>query len=208
MDGFNFYYGAVKGTPYRWVNLERLFELLFPHDEIVKIRYFTADVSDNPLNPGQRIRQKTYLRALRTLPKVEIHKGFFLSHVVTMPKAQAKREAVRVIKFEEKGSDVNLATHLIFDALENRFDVAAVVSNDSDLAFPIEMVRSRLKKVVGVVGYDPRLQKKYGKKSRQSKRLAEVASFFKAIRETALMKAQFPDELEDERGKFTKPQAW
>lgn len=34
VDGFNFYYGAVRGTSHKWLNLERLFERLHPDDEI------------------------------------------------------------------------------------------------------------------------------------------------------------------------------
>ena len=208
VDGFNYYYGAVKGTPYKWADLGKLSKILFPRDEIVLIRYFTAPVQDNPLNPGQHVRQRTYFRALRTIPNLEIHEGFFLSHSVWMPKAPPERGRVKVLKFEEKGSDVNLATHLIFDAFEDRFDVAAVISNDSDLALPIQMVQEKLGKPVGVVGYDCRLQKKYGKKCRQSARLREAASFFKTIRESALRRAQFPEELEDEKGRFRKPGFW
>jgi hypothetical protein len=46
------------------------------------------------------------------------------------------QEYVRVIKTEEKGSDVNLATHLLHDAHMGRFELGVVVSNDSDLLEP------------------------------------------------------------------------
>jgi len=72
----------------------------------------------------------SYLRALRTIAHVEIHLGHFLSHTVWMPQpipagapAATKPTYVQVVKTEEKGSDVNLATHLLMDAYENRFDV-------------------------------------------------------------------------------------
>ncbi len=208
VDGFNFYYGAVKQTPYKWLNFNKLFEILFPKHNLVLVRYFTARVKDNPLSPGQRQRQTAYLKALQTLPNFEIHEGYFLSHLVNMPKAPPETGFARVIKFEEKGSDVNLATYLMLDAIENRFDVAAVVSHDSDLALPIQVVNERLGKPVGVVGYDPRFQRKYGKRPRASKKLQEVAAFYKSLRESAFRRAQFPEVVQSKEYAVPKPDGW
>jgi hypothetical protein len=66
VDGFNLYYGAVKGTPYRWLNIARMCELLLPRDRVHQIKYFTALVNPRPHDPDQRVRQETYLRALTT----------------------------------------------------------------------------------------------------------------------------------------------
>jgi hypothetical protein len=84
IDGFNLYYGSLRNTPYRWLNLETLCQLLLPKNTIGEIKYFTALVSSRPNDPDQAIRQQLYLRALGTLPKVSIHKGHFLTHEVTM----------------------------------------------------------------------------------------------------------------------------
>jgi hypothetical protein len=54
--------------------------------------------------------------------------------------AQSWPDVVRVLKVEEKGSDVNLASHLLLDAFQGSFDVAAVLSNDSDLIEPMRIV--------------------------------------------------------------------
>jgi hypothetical protein len=140
---------ALAQNPYRWLNLETLCQLLLPKNTIEQIKYFTALVSARPNDPDQPVRQQLYLPALRTLPKVSIHFGHFLTHEVTMalvvPPGQPTRYA-RVIKTEEKGSDVNLAIHLLHDAHMGRFDVAVVVSNDSDLLEPIKIVREQLRK--------------------------------------------------------------
>lgn len=50
---------------------------------------------------------------------------------------------------EEKGSDVNVASHLLIDTLEGNVQAAIVVSNDSDLAFAVSEARKRIP--VGVV---------------------------------------------------------
>ena len=59
------------------------------------------------------------MRALATVPKVSVHSGHFLTHTVTMPLVALPgqpQQFAKVIKTEEKGSDVNLATHLLHDA--------------------------------------------------------------------------------------------
>jgi hypothetical protein len=67
VDGFNLYYGALKGTQHKWLDLEALSRRLLPKDQIVVVRYFTALVSARPSDPNQPVRQQAYLRALDTL---------------------------------------------------------------------------------------------------------------------------------------------
>ena len=100
------------------------------------------------------MHQGTYLRALETIPNLEIHFGHFLAHTVRMPLAHPVSglpPLVDVIKTEENGSDVNLATHLVHDAHMGRFECAIVVSGDSDLLAPVQIVIEELKKPVGVL---------------------------------------------------------
>ena len=77
VDGFNLYYRAVKGTKYKWLDLRRLAENLFPNDQITRILYFTAIVVSRPNDPQQQQRQQAYLRALSTLPGLETIYGTF-----------------------------------------------------------------------------------------------------------------------------------
>jgi uncharacterized LabA/DUF88 family protein len=202
IDGFNFYYGSLRKTPYRWVNPEKLCRLLLsPKNQIVEVKYFTALVSARPNDPNQPVRQQLYLRALATVPTISVHLGHFLSHEVTMARVVPPgkpAEFVKVIKTEEKGSDVNLATHLLHDAHCNRFDVAVVVSNDSDLLAPIKIVRKELGKKVGVLN----------PQKRPSRALLPHLDFIKPIRTGALAAAQFPNQLTDAHGTFTKPGVW
>ena len=124
IDGFNLYYGAVKGTPYKWLNVSRLCQLLLPRNQIIQIKYFTALVKSRPYDPNQPKRQQLYLRALRTIPNLEIILGRFLTHERDMPLAgshSGKPRFARVIKTEEKGSDVNLAVHLLNDVFQGLF---------------------------------------------------------------------------------------
>jgi hypothetical protein len=77
--GFNLYYGALKGTPYKWLDVEALARRLAPTDQLVAVRYFTARVRPQPNDPQQPQRQQAYLRALDTLPLVTVHFGHYLS---------------------------------------------------------------------------------------------------------------------------------
>lgn len=68
VEGFNLYYGAVKDTPHRWLEIAHLAQALLPKNQILKIKYFAALVSARPSDPGKPTRQQFYLRALRTIP--------------------------------------------------------------------------------------------------------------------------------------------
>jgi hypothetical protein len=84
IDGFNLYYGSLRGTDYRWLDLESLCSQYVKRDaELVAVKYFTAKVEDRPDKTGQRAEQWEYLRALRTLANVEIVYGHFLTRAAT-----------------------------------------------------------------------------------------------------------------------------
>jgi uncharacterized LabA/DUF88 family protein len=108
------------------------------------------------------------------------------------------QQYARVIKTEEKGSDVNLATHLLHDAHMDRFDVAVVVSNDSDLLGPIKIVRNELGKKVGILN----------PQKNPSRAILPHIDFIKQIRSGALGASQLPATMQDAIGQFTKPAGW
>lgn len=202
VDGFNLYYGSVKGTPYKWLNIQKLCQFLLPKNQIIKIKYFTALVTARPDDLDQPNRQQIYLRALRTIPDLEIYYGHFLEHEVMMPKASSpigKRKYVRVIKTEEKGSDVNIAAHMISDGYKGAYEVAILVTNDSDLVEPIKIVRNELNLPVGILNPRP---------ASPSHELQKYATFVKPIRSGVLSVSQFPGILADSTGSFIKPPTW
>lgn len=203
VDGFNLYFGSLKGQPYKWLNLEKLCELLLPNFEVQRIRYFTALVKERPENPQAPVRQGAYLRALSTLPKVEVHLGSFLTKPTRMRLANPPLvgpRTVEVIKTEEKGSDVNLATYLLVDAFRQDADAFAVVSNDSDLTEPIRIVCHELGLLVGLLNPQPK----------PSQRLMQCRpSFAKPIRAGVLRASQFPAVITDSAGaSIRKPTGW
>jgi len=169
--------------------------LLFP-------LYFTARVSARPGDPDQPTRQQAFLRALATLPNFDIIFGHFLTNEIYMPQAGVSPGAppkyVRVIKTEEKGSDVNLATHLLRDGFRKEYQAAVLVTNDSDLLEPVRIVRAELGLVVGIL--NPH--------KKASRVLAREASFVKHIRPAVLKASQFAATLKDAHGVITKPAVW
>ncbi len=201
VDGFNLYYGAVKDTPYKWLDISKLCNLLLPKSNIVKIKYFTARISSRPDDPSKPTRQQIYLRALETIPNLEIIFGSFLTKNVSLPLATSTPQKMRfatVIRTEEKGSDVNLAVHMVDDGYKGLYDSAVMITNDSDLVEAIRIVRNELGKSVGILN-----PQKY-----PSKILIRHASFIKQIRSGVLQASQFPLTISDKKGTFIKPKSW
>ena len=201
VDGFNLYYGCLRGTPFKWVDLRALFLRLLPRHEVEAVKYFTARVEARPGDTSKATRQDAYLRALRSLPAVEVILGQFLTHPVRLPRADGKGYA-RVLRTEEKGSDVNLASHLLHDAHRGLVECVVIVSNDSDLAEPLRLVRNELPVAVGLIsptclpGRHP------------SRQLVKHAAFVKRIRNGVLRDSQFPDPVVAGRQRIHKPKGW
>lgn len=198
------YYGCLKGTPHKWVDLEKLFGLLLPENDIKRIRYFTARVKANHHDPQTSVRQQAYLRALYTLPKVKVHFGHYMVTTVRMALAEPPplpgMQTVEVIKSEEKGSDVNLATYLMADAFREDAETFVIVSNDSDLMEPMRIVKHELGMKVGILN-----------PQKQASRMLQKCKpdFTKQIRGGVLAASQFPATIVDAQGStFTKPPGW
>ena len=207
MDGFNLFYGALKGrgAGHKWLDLRALCDRLLPDNDIVQIRYFTARVSARPHDLDLPERQQAYLRALSSLPEVTVHQGEFkVSHpwmAVFDPTAPIDRppRKVQVIKTKEKGSDVNIGSYLILDACRGRCDVAVVITNDSDLREPVRLARDGLGVSVGVVNPHETV--------RRSRSIH--GTFFRQLRPNVVRQCQFPAVLKDGDGRTVRrPSGW
>jgi len=196
VDGFNLYYRAVKGTRYKWLDLKEVARKILPRNYVIsKVKYFTAIVSASPRDPQKPHRQRTFIRALQKhIPDIEIYEGIFRRHPTWMPLEKSNAEQLRVyrqdisacvVKTEEKGSDVNLAVHLVNDAWHDRYDCGVVISNDSDLAEAIRLVRSDCRKEVWVISPDSFI----------THPLRAAASQSRYIRKETLAMSQLPDPI-------------
>ncbi len=136
--------------------------------QVDRVVYRTARI-DGVSNPSGQADQDVYLKALLATGSVDhIEYGTYVARVKTAPLAvkdqQGRPElvgptwpvmvqdgrggpvsdAVFMVSYanrEEKGSDVNVAAHLLLDVLGGAVDAALVISNDSDLRFPVEQAR-------------------------------------------------------------------
>ena len=203
VDGFNLYYRALKDGPFRWLDLRKLSETLFPGDDIHRVSYFTARLHARPGNPQQPRRQLVYLRALATLPGLDLHYGAFRSGIKLRPLAEPVRglpSHVLISQSEEKGSDVNLATRLLVDGFNREYAQAVVVSNDADFAGAMRYVRDGLGLRVTLVNPDP--------DNTSPRALADSATYVRRLRKSHLRRSLLPDTLRDEAGVITKPPGW
>jgi hypothetical protein len=201
VDGWNLYYGCLKDTRYRWLNVAEMASRALPPGHVVRrTRYFTATVTARASNPGQELRQLIYLRALGTVPDLAIHYGKFLVNAKVRELVTPLPNGVNRLPVwipEEKGSDVNIATYMLLDAFHQEYEVAALVTDDSDLAETVTVLRQELS--VDVIVLSPR-----GK----SQQLKQVATDFRHINRSALSRSQFPPVMRDAQGQFYKPSSW
>jgi uncharacterized LabA/DUF88 family protein len=197
VDGLNLYYSALKGTPYRWLDLRKLSRFLLPQDRIHRIRYCTALIRRQH-DHTKEARQQAYIRALETIPGLSVHYGSCRTYGKRMLVSLQPESYEHVIAMGEKGSDVNLASLLLADGFRGDYEVAAVVSNDSDLVLPIRLVRKQLRLSVGLLKPGERF----------AVELTKAATFYKPIREGVLAASQLPQQLVDANGTITKPSTW
>jgi uncharacterized LabA/DUF88 family protein len=201
VDGFNLYYRALKKAPaHKWLNLAALAQPLLQEDcEIAGIKYFTARVTGRR-DPDEPRRQQIYLNALSTTPNLSIHYGRFLSKTKMRPLVSDETRYVEVHDTEEKGSDVGLAIHMLNDGWMNKYDIALLLSQDTDLLDAVSFVRRYCRKTVGVVWLDG--TKVPGKWS-------NAASFTLQLTPSRLAAAQFPDQIMGRGGHYIKkPGQW
>jgi uncharacterized LabA/DUF88 family protein len=199
IDGFNLYYRALKGSPHKWLDLPALVDRVLG-EQVTLVRYFTARVSAMPHDPQAPARQQALLRVLEADPRIRIHYGQFKMRekVGELIKPPPKRLTIATIRtFEEKGSDVNLAAYALADAYEGRADKVVLLTNDSDLATPAQLLRDR-GTTVGVI---------IPKKGLRSNTVP--ADFYKTLRPGDLAASHLPDPARDRAGRpVSKPVGW
>ncbi|WP_249012222.1 NYN domain-containing protein [Conexibacter sp. DBS9H8] len=193
---------------------------------IERIVYCTARISGAD-NPGGARDQDIYLKALVAAQSVDhIEYGTYVSRVkrapLALPDAKGRpiltraaapvlvkdssdnpvHDAVFLVSHaqrEEKGSDVNVAAHLLLDVLEGSVEAALVISNDSDLKLPIVEARKRVP--VGLV--NPSKTQTAGD-LRGEKSDGVGGHWWHRLRANEIRAHQLADPV----GSYGKPQGW
>ncbi len=204
VDGLNFHYGVARRFGVRWVNPVALcHRVLSPrwHD-VAELRLYTSIFIEGDGDQADPIGQQMHLRALQCQNAVTLRFGHFKSRrerlTLELPDGSAG-ERVPVLALREKGSDVNLAADLVHLAHRGRFQSAVVVSNDSDLAGAIQIVRQDIGLPVGVIN---------PQSGRLVRELADVASFVRTLRRQDVMASVLPTRLQDAHGPIECPVGW
>jgi uncharacterized LabA/DUF88 family protein len=147
VDGFNLYHAIdALGKPHlKWGNLRDLAaSICGPDETLVQVYYFTALATWR--SPAAIGRHREYIKALKHAGVTCVVGHFKEKH------RKCLKCGAAWIAHEEKETDVAIATNLIADAFQDRFDRALIISADSDLTPAIECVRMHFpKKAVNVV---------------------------------------------------------
>ncbi len=198
VDGFNLYFGmkSRRWHRYYWLDLPRMAQnLLRSGQNLVETKYFTSRISATRADPQKARRQVVYLEALQTLPNLRVLFGHYLENQI-----ECRRCGSTWLSHDEKMTDVNIATELLTDAFDDRFDTALLVTADSDLIRPIEVVRARFPSKRVVLAFPP---------NRSSERLKQVGSAYFSIGRDALAASQLPERVAKPDGYvLQRPAKW
>lgn len=194
IDGFNLYFGMREAgfDQCRWLNVRKLVEkLLQPNQELIGVKYFTSRVKNNP---DKQKRQSTYIDAIEST-KTQIFYGNYQDG-----SEECKRCGHIWRNAKEKMTDVNIATTLIVDAYKDEYDMAMLISGDSDLTPPINAVHSLFKNKRVFIAFPPK---------RHNSSMALVAKGSLIIGRKKLVDAQFDEEVISKTGyKLKIPTEW
>ena len=195
VDGFNLYFGLKSKGWYRyyWLNIQLLAQnLLKPNQILLLTKYFTARITSPP---DKQRRQSTYLEALETLKDFQILYGKYQLNPRQCSHCGFQDEVPN-----EKMTDVNVAVEMLKDAYQDKFNVALLISADSDLVPPIKAVRDLFPKKRVVLASPP---------GRYSADLANAADKSFVIGRARMARSLFPEEVEKEdRHVLRCPPSW
>lgn len=226
IDGFNLYYGRLKGTPYKWLDTLKLFEnqilpsvlcdewhstpYLCPDQAI---SYFSAKIVERLSSASDSVScQAKYHTALKKHyhGRIKLFEGYYSvsqqrvkavdqEDENTLPK---DCEHVLIWKVEEKQSDVNLALQAYHDAITNQVEQVVIVTNDTDIAPAMSMIREHTDIVLGLVIPSD------SESRRPNTALTEQAHWtVSAINENQLKASQLPRVIPGRKA-TTKPISW
>lgn len=224
IDGYNLYYGRLRGTPFKWLDVVQLFDSLLVHrdqnERLERVHFFTAPALANFASHGQSSgeAQSAYHRALQTLhgDRIELiygkhtfDKDGALLPVYVAGQPYDRNSRVRVWKLEEKQTDVNLAIRMYRDVCKSRYDRVIVVSNDSDVEPALRAIRDDFPHImIGVVA-TIRPPQAGNTARRPSGSLSNIADWtLSSISDEQLHNAQLPKVVPTRKKAIRKPTHW
>ena len=160
VDGFNLYHAIDRDFPqnYKWCNLRQLAETFIDQKNQIlkKVFYFTAYAI---WDREKMVRHKKYNKALthagvsciigkfRNVQKTFLKKQMPVSECIPESTQEKLPDVLTFKTFEEKETDVNIATKIIELAFLHQYDHAYIISGDSDLIGAIKTVKKHFPKI-------------------------------------------------------------
>lgn len=205
IDGFNLYFSLKLNNwkKYYWLDVVSLCsQFLFPGHYLSKVKYFTAPVR---MPKDKVLRQNTYFRALETLNFLEIIYGKYQYNEIVCNNC---RQSISVPK--EKKTDVNIASHMIIDAVKEKSDVQYLLSGDSDLVPPIELIKRNYSDRQIFLLCPPQVRRPDNSTIiRMSDELIKICDNHRYIREENIAKSLLPKIVQNRYGKpIHCPEYW
>lgn len=219
IDGYNLYYGVLRNTPYKWLDVVKLFTKITkehsPASEIIAVKFFTAPVKIRLANHGEYSQksQRDYHRALELLYPdcVKIIQGFFTLSEGWYPIYETpidRNKTVRAWNLEEKQTDVNIALNLYRDVSKNGTEQCILISNDSDLTPALQAIKEDFPEVkLGAIM--PILHKEEKTRRPPNAGISEFTDWTRGyIRDEELQDSQLPEKIPTKKKPLFKPSYW
>lgn len=219
IDGFNLYYGALKGTPYKWLDVVKLVNTIChiqnPATNLIGINFFTSPVKAKIATHGEQAvhAQNAYLKALRVLypDLIRIIEGYFTLEEAGMPRYQnplVKSDRVSVWRLEEKKTDVQLAIQMYRDVCQGIAEQIVLVSNDTDQEPALNAIKLDFPSItIGLV--IPRFKLDSSEKRPSNRSLEALATWTRSyVLESELSICQLPNLVPTKKKPVYKPSYW
>ena len=215
VDGLNLYHGLLEGKSYEWIDPKKLYEKAasrrFKQEQhelnVVGVKYFMTPFKGKRELVEAQNRHRLALEA--QIKGFEYHPGEFRERNLKIrldeelrKKYKITEKIMEIKKNVEKGTDVNIATHLLNDAWLGYFDRAVLITNDADLANPLKLIKEQkhfsAKKLILISTARKNTSTPAGLKSQ--------VDFTYRIDNKLLRSAQLPDHIEGTN--IRKPDIW
>lgn len=205
VDGFNLYHslraasGALGGAGTRWLDVAGLCRAQLPlisrDCHLGHVVYFSALARHVEIRSPETVgRHQAYLEYLRATG-VEVQLSHFKQKRFACPECRTW-----LTRHEEKETDVAIACRLLEALHAGLFEVAAVISGDSDLA-PAFRTATKLHPSCRVLSIQPF--------HRASKELRQAATAHHSLGVTQYLRHQLPDPFQRGPGRVVhKPAGW
>ena len=225
IDGYNLYYGRLRNTPFKWLDLVQLFQAVLTerdqNEQLMFVKLFTAPaLAAFATHGAASVRaQSAYHRALKAKYSDRFHIIYgnhtYNKHGALMPiflpeQPFDRENRVRVWRLEEKKTDVNLALGMYRDLGKGLCDRIILVTNDTDLEpalaairedFPVAMIG-----VVAPVRHTRAGTTMYRAASGSLSNLAHWAISY--LSDDQLLQAQLPPIVPTKKKPILKPAHW